>query len=585
MPKTKAIASLSGLIDSDMEDEIQHSEVDMMPTPESNQENAEPAKRGRGKAKAPATKVRKTKPASRRLSGGPATARSKAAAAKKKPTVKRAPLKEQMNEERNNDTEDVDEFQSEVQAVPQNQEDKADANGFDAPSQEKKPAAKKGRPAKKGKQPVKKPDVEQVKATEKDGEFEYTPTTARQSKTTVKSSAIIKDPSNTMQEPSQETEVVRQEIPETQEIPMEVDQLESPEIGEEDEDAIPQSVYRRSNHARAPSKQPQPSFARKGDCSASDAEKGGNDANTRRKLGEMTKKFESLDLKYKHLREVGIKEAESNFEKLKRQSEDRTKSISTSSPSSTFISQLTLLFLPQVANDLIASLKKELSTQKALATESRTLRQQLITTNASLDTALAQVTTLTSSLSASQSENKVLAAKLAAARSASSTIEGIHHPQGAGTRTPGSTLKAPIKGGPSLQAGRAEAAQAAQTAQLKEDLYSDLTGLILRSVTHSSTPSPCTIYDCIQTGRNGTLHFKLSIATDTAVTNTSYEETEFQYTPCLDGSRDRDLLELLPDYLGEEITFSRANAGKFYGRVVEVLTRRRDADGDGGDEE
>ncbi|KAL9116624.1 MAG: hypothetical protein Q9187_006852 [Circinaria calcarea] len=567
MPKAKAVASLSGLIDSEMEDEIQHSDVDMMPTPESNQENAEPAKKGRGKAKAPATKVRKTKPASRRLSGGPATARSKAAAAKKKPTVKRAPLKEQINEERNDDTEDADEFQNEMQAVPQNQEDGADANGSDAPAQEKKPAAKKGRPAKKGKQPVKKPDVEQVKATEKDGEFEYTPTTARQSRTTVKSSVVIKDSSNTRQESSQEPEVARGEIPETQEIPMEVDQLDSPEVGEEDEDAIPQSVYRRSNHARAPSKQPQPTLARKGGGSASDAEKGGNDANTRRKLGEMTKKFESLEVKYRQLREVGIKEAEANFEKLKKQSEDRTK----------------------IANDLISSLKKELSTQKALAAESRTLRQQLITTTTSLDTALAQITTLTSSLSASQSENKVLAAKLAAARS-TSTIEGIHHAQGAGSRTPGSTLKAPIKGGSLLQAGRAEAAEAAQTAQLKEDLYSDLTGLILRSVTHSSTPSPCTIYDCIQTGRNGTLHFKLSVATDTVATNTSYEETEFQYTPCLDGSRDRDLLELLPDYLGEEITFSRANAGKFYGRVVEVLTRRRDVEaeiggGDGGDEE
>ena len=48
--------------------------------------------------------------------------------------------------------------------------------------------------------------------------------------------------------------------------------------------------------------------------------------------------------------------------------------------------------------------------------------------------------------------------------------------------------------------GSAEAAHAAQVAQLKEDLYSDLTGLILRGVDMGSEAD---VYDCIQTGRNG----------------------------------------------------------------------------------
>lgn len=68
------------------------------------------------------------------------------------------------------------------------------------------------------------------------------------------------------------------------------------------------------------------------------------------------------------------------------------------------------------------------------------------------------------------------------------------------------------------------------------------------------------------------LHFKLGIATNT---EENYADTEFQYTPRLDNDRDRDLLELLPDYLSEEITFSRLNAAKFYGRVVETLTKKR----------
>ena len=51
-----------------------------------------------------------------------------------------------------------------------------------------------------------------------------------------------------------------------------------------------------------------------------------------------------------------------------------------------------------------------------------------------------------------------------------------------------------------VMVGSAEAAQAAQVAQLKEDLYSDLTGLILRSVERSDESD---LYDCLQTGPNG----------------------------------------------------------------------------------
>lgn len=61
--------------------------------------------------------------------------------------------------------------------------------------------------------------------------------------------------------------------------------------------------------------------------------------------------------------------------------------------------------------------------------------------------------------------------------------------------------------------GSAEAAHAAQVAQLKEDLYSDLTGLILRGVERKDESD---IYDCIQTGRNGSkcsLHVRAKIDT------------------------------------------------------------------------
>jgi hypothetical protein len=55
--------------------------------------------------------------------------------------------------------------------------------------------------------------------------------------------------------------------------------------------------------------------------------------------------------------------------------------------------------------------------------------------------------------------------------------------------------------------GSAEAAQAAQVAQLKEELYADLTGLLLRGVDRMEEAD---VYDCIQTGRNGSTYILFS---------------------------------------------------------------------------
>lgn len=57
--------------------------------------------------------------------------------------------------------------------------------------------------------------------------------------------------------------------------------------------------------------------------------------------------------------------------------------------------------------------------------------------------------------------------------------------------------------------GSAEAAQAAQVALLKEDLYSDLTGLILLGVERGDEVD---VYDCIQTGRNGSKYLCMLIS-------------------------------------------------------------------------
>lgn len=59
--------------------------------------------------------------------------------------------------------------------------------------------------------------------------------------------------------------------------------------------------------------------------SASDTDKPNHDGATRRELSDMTKKFESLDVKYQNLRDVGLHEAEKNFEKLRKQADDNAK--------------------------------------------------------------------------------------------------------------------------------------------------------------------------------------------------------------------------------------------------------------------
>ena len=50
----------------------------------------------------------------------------------------------------------------------------------------------------------------------------------------------------------------------------------------------------------------------------------GDDLSVRRKLGDLTKRYESLEARHKELRDVGVKEAERNYERLKKQSEENT---------------------------------------------------------------------------------------------------------------------------------------------------------------------------------------------------------------------------------------------------------------------
>lgn len=49
-----------------------------------------------------------------------------------------------------------------------------------------------------------------------------------------------------------------------------------------------------------------------------------SDVSLRRRLGDLTKKYDSLEMRHRDLREVGVKEAERNFDRLRKQADERT---------------------------------------------------------------------------------------------------------------------------------------------------------------------------------------------------------------------------------------------------------------------
>ncbi|KAI7523595.1 hypothetical protein KC331_g18578, partial [Hortaea werneckii] len=140
-------------------------------------------------------------------------------------------------------------------------------------------------------------------------------------------------------------------IPETQQDPAD-DVEESIEIDDQDVPEIaqppsPQHNQRFAQRPRSTSVQPtgptlqprasarsvsaQPAGGyrqqreRSGSVSGTERERRGGDPELRRKLNDVTKKYEDLSLKYQNLQEIGKDSAESNFERLKRTSDQRAK--------------------------------------------------------------------------------------------------------------------------------------------------------------------------------------------------------------------------------------------------------------------
>jgi len=97
---------------------------------------------------------------------------------------------------------------------------------------------------------------------------------------------------------------------------------------------------------------------------------------------------------------------------------------------------------------------------------------------------------LTTSLTTAQNENKALSGKLAVARASAPPEQ---------KNVPGSAVKARAPG--VVLPGAIEAAKDAQVKTAKVDLYSDLTNLVIVGIKKNEDGEE--VYDCLQTGRNG----------------------------------------------------------------------------------
>ena len=147
----------------------------------------------------------------------------------------------------------------------------------------------------------------------------------------------------------------------------------------------------------------------------------------------------------------------------------------------------------RASNTLIESLKKELAAQQALAKQSKEFQKKLAARDAELGQLQEQFSEISSSVLDLQNDKKALQAKLAASRTQINTTENSN------TKTPASALRKIALTKSGMQGG-VEAAQAAEVAQLKLELYADLTNLVLTNVKRTEESD---VYDCIQTGRNG----------------------------------------------------------------------------------
>jgi hypothetical protein len=284
-------STLSALVESDSDD-VHYDEQSTMITSDSGAENMVPPKKG-GRGKAAVTKITK---------------------AKKSPAKKgrRPALKDRTNAQASaSDTEEVDDFEEQEDTTIN--ETMMSVDELEA-SVVPIPKPNKSRPT-KAKAPAKSTKKSKANSTNCSIDDDIPVAPQHESKPSAASKKTVQRKRQRQAEP----EYSDKEIPETQVAAMDIDDHGDEEI----EEPTPKPIVRKTTRARSTSHSRQPSVVRHRAGSVSDTER--HDPALRRKVGDLTKKLENLELKYRNLREVGIQEAEDNFEKYKRQSEESKK--------------------------------------------------------------------------------------------------------------------------------------------------------------------------------------------------------------------------------------------------------------------
>lgn len=152
------------------------------------------------------------------------------------------------------------------------------------------------------------------------------------------------------------------------------------------------------------------------------------------------------------------------------------------------------MFYGAASKTLVAGLKEELAKQTKLAQGTKNLQTQLEKKEKRATQLEDELEGVTTSLNKAQNEIKALQAKLTVSRNAAANAENAR--PGPGARN-GTSSRLVANGN----------VESVQIAQLKEDLYSDLTGLIIRDVKKRESDH---LYDCIQTGLNGSKYHNVS---------------------------------------------------------------------------
>ena len=310
MAPRNALANISFTVDSASEDEMTYDELNAMPTPDSNTENKAPARKARGKAAQPAKAAATTKATAKSKAAPRAADTKKETAAAKKAPAKAGRKAQAGRKLEESDAEDGDGLE--------------EGETEDAPEPVK--PAKRGRPAKAKKTQEEEEAVEEeaAPAPAKRGRKPAAKDATAKKETKAKPAAKSR---STKRGAEEDEELEALTIPETQAEPeadpMDIeDSIEVEEIPESMPPPSRPSARQLARRPAAASRTRQPSAAGRRAGSASDTER---DPVLRRKVGDLAKKLEAMTAKYETLKDAATSGKESNFEQLRRRSEQVAK--------------------------------------------------------------------------------------------------------------------------------------------------------------------------------------------------------------------------------------------------------------------